>query len=583
MSEKNINEKIRTAVSHSVPDVFDSILSNLEEQKGQVIPMNSQPEKQPKRKNWIKRSGIIAAAVLALFVAGIAGFNVYDQKTVDSVISLDVNPSLEMKVNKNEKVLEVKPLNEDGQIIVGEMDFKNTDLEMAVNALIGSMLKNGYISEIKNSILISVENKDEARRASLQKKLTEEIDKLLRASSINGAIVSQAVTNDEQLKTLADEHAITSGKAQLVKQLVEAEPKYQFEELARLSINELNLLVESRHVELENASAVGNVSDKAYIGKEMAVRVAFQHAGVNESAVRNLEVEMDYDDGKMVYEVEFYALGMEYEYEIDAVSGVILTSEIEKDDDDDDRYDDDRYDDDRYDDDDKYDDDDRDNDRYDSGKNRGHNDRNGRNNDRDHEGDDRNDDRSTTNPAKPATSENNGSPGTKPEQPVVNPTQPEQSSSSRLSAADARKQVLDKFGGIIQKIEYNYDDRNPLYKGEALKSGHKVVFELNARTNSFKKWDVGNDNEWDEFSHALSNMITMDEAANLVIKKSGKSDTFVQKIEFKWDDSEPKYEGEAFNRGVKYSFEIYAYDGSFDEWDVDSDDDTWEEKYYNVR
>lgn len=565
MKDQDIRDQIRTAVQHSVPDVLDSILANLDVQKGHVIPMNSQQVNQQKKRSLTKPWALIAA-VFAILAVGIMGFNVYEQRAVDSIISLDVNPSIEMKVNKKEKVLEVMPLNEDGKIIVGEMDFEGTDLEVAVNALIGSMLKNGYISEIQNSILVSVEHKDETKRAALQAKLTEEIDHLLRAYSIDAAIVSQPVADDDQLKTIADQYAITKGKAQVVQQLVDLDPKYQFEDLAKLSINELNLLAQSKQLELAGASTVGAVSDKAYLGKDNAVQAALSHAGVASAAVKGLEVELDYDDGIMVYEIEFYADGFEYEYDIDAVSGAILSFEKDRDDDDD--FDDDRYDDD-YDDDDWYDDDD-DDDRYD-------------------DDDDRDDDRkgnqgkvtkpTVSNPAGPTTTP--AAPAA--EQPANAPSKTDQSASSRMSAAEARKAVLDQFGGIIQKIEYNYDERNPLYKGEALKSGQKVVFELNARTRTFDKWDVGNDNKWDEFSHALSDLITMDEAANLVINKSGKSDTFVQKIDFLWDDSEPMYQGEAFNRGVKYSFEIDAYSGKFFKWDADRGDETWEEKYDNVK
>lgn len=109
------------------------------------------------------------------------------------------------------------------------------------------------------------------------------------------------------------------------------------------------------------------------------------------------------------------------------------------------------------------------------------------------------------------------------------------------------------------------------------------MFELNAATKSFAKWDMGNDNSWDSFAKAIPNMITMDQAANIVINRSGKSDTFVQKIDFLWDDSKPLYQGEAFNRDVKYSFEIYAYGGDFQKWDAGYGDETWTEKYYNVR
>ncbi len=154
-----------------------------------------------------------------------------------------------------------------------------------------------------------------------------------------------------------------------------------------------------------------------------------------------------------------------------------------------------------------------------------------------------------------------------------------------LSAADARAMVLEDFGSpsIIQKIEYNYDDDNPLYKGEGRRDGSKVVFELSAVSGEFEKWDIDDNNGWDDFQHALDSMITMEEAAESVIERSGVDETFVQKIEFDWDEDEPEYKGEAFSEGFKYQFEIDAYTGDFDEWDVDDDDDTWAEQYHNVR
>lgn len=152
-----------------------------------------------------------------------------------------------------------------------------------------------------------------------------------------------------------------------------------------------------------------------------------------------------------------------------------------------------------------------------------------------------------------------------------------------LSAKHARAMVVEKFGGVVEKIEYAYDDTNPHYKGEALKDGYKVVFEINARTRKITKWDVGNDNKWDDFAYALPRLITMDQAAAAVIKKSGKANTFVQKIDFKWHEEEPQFVGEAFNKGVKYSFEIDAFTGEFEKFDRSYGDETWVEKYYNVQ
>jgi hypothetical protein len=266
MKKIDIENKIKTAVKHSVPDVLDSILSDCKEQKENVIQIHTRAGR---KRSWIKPIAA-AAAVFALFLVGIAGYGLVGANTVDSVISFDINPSIEITVNRKDKVLQVKPLNEDAQIVIGEMDFKNTDLEVTINALIGSMLKNGYINELQNSILISVENKDKAKEAALQAKLGEEVAKLLHASSIDGAILSQSLTDNESLAVLADQNGITRGRAQLISQLVNFNQNYKFEELAKLSITELNLLIASKDLTLENASSVGRPSDRAYIGTQKA-------------------------------------------------------------------------------------------------------------------------------------------------------------------------------------------------------------------------------------------------------------------------------------------------------------------------
>lgn len=66
--------------------------------------------------------------------------------------------------------------------------------------------------------------------------------------------------------------------------------------------------------------------------KAEAKKIAFDHAGVKEANVRDLEIEPDKENGKEIYEVSFESGSYDYEYEIDAYSGKILHSEKERDD-----------------------------------------------------------------------------------------------------------------------------------------------------------------------------------------------------------------------------------------------------------
>jgi uncharacterized membrane protein YkoI len=80
----------------------------------------------------------------------------------------------------------------------------------------------------------------------------------------------------------------------------------------------------------KTASASGNASQ--YIGETKAQSIALADAGLSESEVRKLKVKLDREDGVKVYEVEFKSGRMEYEYEIDPITGTILKSDMEYDD-----------------------------------------------------------------------------------------------------------------------------------------------------------------------------------------------------------------------------------------------------------
>ena len=116
----------------------------------------------------------------------------------------------------------------------------------------------------------------------------------------------------------------------LIRQIIAADSRHSFEELAPLSINELNLIADGKTLS-GIASDGAAASSKAYIGRDAAVDAALGHAGVTRSEVRKLDVDLDYEHGSMVYEVEFKVGTAEYEYDIGAADGDIIWYEIERD------------------------------------------------------------------------------------------------------------------------------------------------------------------------------------------------------------------------------------------------------------
>ena len=318
MDERELEQRLRTAVEHAAPDPLDRILAACGPQAGTVLPF----EAPKKKRRW---APLAVAAALVVMCCGAFGISSWrGANAVDSVVMLDVNPSLSMEVSAQERVLSVTPFNQDAEIILGDMDLTDTDLDVAVNALIGSMLQNGYLSDLQNAILVSVENQDAARSAQLQQHLTDTINSVFQGGSLEGAVLSQTVTESADLNALAQQYGISVGKAALIQEIIAQDSTLTFASLAPLSVNEIALITESRHLTSQTVTQTGTASTKAYITAEEAKNAALSHAGISESDVAQLEIEFDSEDGLMVYEVEFYAGGTEYDYDINARTGEVV-------------------------------------------------------------------------------------------------------------------------------------------------------------------------------------------------------------------------------------------------------------------
>lgn len=76
-----------------------------------------------------------------------------------------------------------------------------------------------------------------------------------------------------------------------------------------------------------STSSNRNASSSGLITRDRAKQIALEHAGLSSSDVNFVKAELDEDDGRFEYEIEFHHNFREYEYTIDAASGTILEAE----------------------------------------------------------------------------------------------------------------------------------------------------------------------------------------------------------------------------------------------------------------
>ena len=73
-----------------------------------------------------------------------------------------------------------------------------------------------------------------------------------------------------------------------------------------------------------------NVSSNSYIGVSRAMNIALKKVkGAKNSNVT--DVHLDREKGRMVYEGEIHYNGMEYEFDIDAITGEIVKWKVDRD------------------------------------------------------------------------------------------------------------------------------------------------------------------------------------------------------------------------------------------------------------
>ena len=251
-----------------------------------------------------------------------------------------------------------------------------------------------------------------------------------------------------------------------------------------------DILSRDREAEWNGTAASASTTD---IGEAKARSVALSHAGISESSTSYIYAKKDWDDGRWVYDVEFWADGKEYDYEILASNGTILS------------YD------------------------YD------------------------------------AEYQWSGSTGTG-----------STSSTADIGEAKSRSVALSHAGISESDTSYIYakkdwDDGRWVYDVEFWADGKEYDYEILASNGTILSYDYDAEYQWNGSSSTSGDTISTEKVKSIVTDRAGVSGTF-RELKLERDDGRTVYEGEMRSGRTDYEFTIDAYTGAVLEWDTDWDD-----------
>ena len=232
----------------------------------------------------------------------------------------------------------------------------------------------------------------------------------------------------------------------------------------------------------------------ASITAEDAKAKALAHAGLSADAVTFVTAQLDRENGRLVYDVEFYTADYkEYDYEIDATTGEVVSYD----------YDAEHY-------------------------------------------------AHTTTPAAPAQA----------------------ATGATISAEDAKAKALAHAGldaGSVTfvKARLDWDDGRQVYEVEFYTADYKEYdYEIDAATGAVVSYDY--DAEGYAPPAATSGTISADDAKAIALAQvPGASASDIWEFETDRDDGRIQYEGKIVYGGMEYEFEIDGYSGAIRNWEVE--------------
>ena len=267
MRTAKIKKQLRQELCRITPDVLDAVLSQLEETEEDIV----RRQEQRKKHRW----PVMAAAALLILCGGLGLYQ--SGQVVAATVSLDVNPAIEITVNRWDRVLAVTGCNADGMTVIDGRNFRGDKLTETVSALVDTMIEQGFLSDENGAVFISVSGNGEEE--TLSSSLSQRVNEQLEAGHISGEVMSQTVKRTEELEHITEEYGVTEGKALFMKLITELYPDYSYEELNEWPIRDLWSLIQGElkddytptyyiRPQLTSQAAQAQISDRAGIAPE---------------------------------------------------------------------------------------------------------------------------------------------------------------------------------------------------------------------------------------------------------------------------------------------------------------------------
>lgn len=356
MTTKQCQNQLAVALTEWRPSTsFEDVVRAIQEKRDIVSSMPAFHRRRPVSR-WLP----LVAAACVIAIIGVGSLLFLHQEgsippvveRVDTLVDIDVNPGIELSVGRQDKIVAVEAVNEDGRQVLEGLELEQQPLSEVVEILFREMVEQGYIVGENNPVLVTVQNADPAEAERIHGIINNGVDTMLSERSDTERALSVSVTNQtveafDAVKQFAHKHGISNGKAAFILSIVEQQPTLEADALADYTFAALAAIAQHQEIPLSDlvdydaeaglwnliADDLANEVEQAesalgtsLVTPEKAKRLALEglhNDWIAENALF-VRVELAWEAAVPMYRVEFMSLGYLYEYAICAVDGTFV-------------------------------------------------------------------------------------------------------------------------------------------------------------------------------------------------------------------------------------------------------------------
>jgi len=202
------------------------------------------------RRYTLRKLSLAALPIAAFAILVIGGYSFYN--TPVNYISLDINPSVELGLNKFDKVVKAEGINKDGEILLKENSIKNMSAEEAIEKLALEAKEKGYIQADGSTVIaVTALSKQDEEAVQLRNQMGEILRTMIQQGALNAVVYTDS--SNMQLRAEAKELGLSPGKYKMILLLQSLDPGIDIEQYRNARITDI--LVTANELLLQKGAA----------------------------------------------------------------------------------------------------------------------------------------------------------------------------------------------------------------------------------------------------------------------------------------------------------------------------------------